>query len=105
MRKRVRMWTSKSAKQTTSRRWFMSLIEIRDFLLCSLVINYGLLLVWFTAFLFGHEPLYQLHTRWFRLSVEAFDAIHYGAMAAYKIGILLFNLIPLIALQFVRYGG
>jgi hypothetical protein len=45
--------------------------------------------------------MYRLHGRWFRLSPEQFDAIHYGAMAVYKIGILLLNLVPYLALRIV----
>jgi hypothetical protein len=29
------------------------------------------------------------------------DALHYGSMAVYKIGILLLNLVPLVALWLV----
>ena len=43
--------------------------------------------------------------RWFALPDASFDAIHYGGMAAYKIGILLFNLAPLAALWLARRGG
>jgi len=39
-----------------------------------------------------------LHTRWFKLSVETFDAIHYAGMSVYKIGVLLLNLAPFAAL-------
>jgi hypothetical protein len=42
-----------------------------------------------------------MHTRWFKLSVETFDAIHYAGMATYKIGVLLFNLVPLLALYLI----
>ncbi len=42
-----------------------------------------------------------MHTRWFRLSVETFDAIHYAGLAVYKIGIILLNLVPFIALCLV----
>jgi hypothetical protein len=42
--------------------------------------------------------MYRLHSRWFNLSVETFDAIHYASMALYKIGIMLLNITPLIAL-------
>jgi hypothetical protein len=42
--------------------------------------------------------MYRLHARWFRLPAEQFDAIHYAAMAIYKIGIILFNLVPYVAL-------
>jgi len=40
----------------------------------------------------------RFHGRWFRLSDEQFDALHYLGMLIYKIGILLFNLVPLIVL-------
>ena len=75
------------------------------FLLCSLAINYAILLTWFVAFLAARNWLRALHGRWFRLSEPAFDAIHYGGMAVYKIGILLFNLVPLLALYFVGSGS
>lgn len=42
-----------------------------------------------------------MHRRWFNLSVETFDAIHYGGLAVYKIGIILLNLVPLVALSAV----
>ena len=75
------------------------------FLLCSLAINYAILLTWFVAFVAARNWLRALHGRWFRLSDPAFDAIHYGGMAVYKIGILLFNLVPLLALHFVGSGS
>jgi hypothetical protein len=75
--------------------------ELREFLLWSAGINYVILLIWFGAFVYAHGWMYRLHTRWFKLSVETFDALHYGAMAAYKIGVILLNLVPLAALYLV----
>jgi hypothetical protein len=43
--------------------------------------------------------MYGVHSRWFHLSTDQFDALHYAGMALYKIGILLFNLVPYIALR------
>lgn len=77
----------------------MTLHEFRDFLLWCAGLNYAVLLVWFVVFVFARDWMYALHARWFKLSAEVFDGIHYSAMAAYKIGILLFNLVPLIALS------
>lgn len=73
----------------------------RNFLLWCAVINYGVLLVWFLFFMFAHDWMQRLHGRWFRISAEQFDAIHYAAMAIYKIGVLLFNLVPLAVLYIV----
>ena len=76
----------------------MSIDTLRATLLWSLVINYGVLLIWFAAFTLAHDGLYRLHSRWFQVSRETFDALHYGSMAVYKIGILLLNLVPVVAL-------
>lgn len=69
------------------------------FLLYTLGINYAILLLWFGVFVFARDWMRRLHGRWFALSDSTFDAIHYGGMAIYKIGILLFNLVPLLALS------
>jgi len=75
----------------------MTTTTLRDLLIWSLVFNYVILMVWFIALTVAHDWVYRLHTRWFNLSRETFDAIHYGGMAVYKIGILLLNLAPLVA--------
>jgi Family of unknown function (DUF6868) len=80
----------------------MNVEIVRDALLWCAVINYGVLLVWFLFFVLAHDWMHRLHGRWFRLSVEPFDAIHYAGMAIFKLGIILFNLVPYIALRIVR---
>ena len=76
----------------------MSIEVTRNFLLWSTVINYGILLVWFLVFVFAHDWILRIHGRWFRLSSDQFDAIHYAGMSIFKIGIILFNLVPFIVL-------
>ena len=45
--------------------------------------------------------LVHLPCRWFRLSAEQIDAINYGGLLLFKLGIFLFNLVPYIALRIV----
>jgi hypothetical protein len=71
---------------------------IKALLLYSLAFNYAILIIWFGVFSLAHDSMYRLQSRWFNLSVETFDAIHYASMALYKIGIMLLNITPLIAL-------
>ena len=78
---------------------------VSDFLLWCLFINYVILLWWFGAFVFARGWMYRLHGRWFRLSEERFDSIHYLGMAVYKLGILLFNLAPYVALRILASHG
>lgn len=76
----------------------MTIPDLKEILLWSAGINYAILLAWFGVFVYAHGWMYRLHTRWFKLSVETFDALHYAAMAVYKIGVLLLNVVPLAAL-------
>ncbi|AGI26240.1 hypothetical protein H681_21865 [Pseudomonas sp. ATCC 13867] len=80
----------------------MLLQDLKPFLLYCTLINYVILLIWFAAFSFAHDGLYRLHSRWFKISPEHFDALHYGGMAVYKIGVLVLNLAPLIALHLIQ---
>lgn len=79
----------------------MELETLSRFFLWCTIINFAVLLLWFLLFSLAHDWVHRLHGRWFRLSVEQFDAIHYAGIAAYKIGILLFNLVPYVALRII----
>ncbi len=77
----------------------MTVELIRDVLGWSALINYVVLLWWFLVFCFAHDWLFAFHGKWFRLTPERFDAIHYAAMAFYKLCIFVFNLVPYLALH------
>ncbi len=79
----------------------MSVEVLRSFLLWCTVINYAVLLAWFLVFALAHDGLQRLYGRWFRLSRDQFDVVHYAGMSVYKIGILLFNLVPAVVLYAV----
>jgi hypothetical protein len=79
----------------------MSTEVIRAFLLWCTIINYGILVLWFLFFIFTHDGIQRLHGKWFHFPREQFDTLHYVGMSIYKIGILLFNLVPYIVLRIV----
>ena len=79
----------------------MTLEVIRDALAWCAVINMGLLLWWFLFLILAHDWTYRFNSKWFKLSVDQFDAIHYGGMALFKMGIFLFNLTPYFALRII----
>jgi len=70
-----------------------------QFLGWSTLINLSLLLLWFGGFVLARDWIYRLHGRWFRLSPERFDAIHYGGMALFKMTVVVFNLVPYLVLR------
>jgi len=81
--------------------WLMSIVIVRQALLWCTVLNYSVLFVWWLFFLLAHDWMHGWQSQWFHLSREQFDALHYAGMALYKLGILLFNLVPYIALHIV----
>jgi len=76
----------------------MSIEMARSTLLWCTVINYGVLVIWFLLYMLPHGWLYRLWGRWFRLTAEQFDTLNFAGMALYKVGILLLNLVPCVAL-------
>ncbi len=80
----------------------MSLDMLQSFLGWCTLINMGLLLWWFLFFLFAHDWIYFFHGKFFKLSVETFDSIHYSAMAFFKLSFFLLNLVPYIVLLIIR---
>ena len=79
----------------------MALEEIRAFLGWCTLINWGILLVWWITIMVARDWMRGVHGKWFKISEERFDEIHYQAIAVYKLGIVLFNLAPYLALRIV----
>lgn len=75
---------------------------IRNFLMWCAIINYAILILWVGWFVVAHDSMKSLNDAVIRRKIENFDSIHYAGIAIYKIGILLFNIVPWIALIIVR---
>jgi len=65
------------------------------------LINFALLAWWLLFFVVARDWTYRLHTKWFRFPREQFNAIHYSLMGVFKMGIIIFNLVPYLALRIV----
>jgi hypothetical protein len=79
----------------------MTIEVLRSTLAWCIVLNWAFLLWWFLWFTLAHDWTYRVHSKWFDLSVDKFNTIHYGCMAIYKVGIILFVLAPYLALHIV----
>lgn len=79
----------------------MTLELIRTVLGWVAVLNIVLLLVWAGLFVFARAWMIRLHSRWFKLSPEVFDAMHYAGMGLYKIAIWMLFIIPYLVLRFL----
>lgn len=79
----------------------MTIQMVRDALLWCTVINYAVLIIWFLLFVLLHQWLVRWWSAWFHVSGENVTAINFAAIALFKIGILLFNLVPYVALRII----
>ena len=79
----------------------MTLETIRAALGWCIILNWGMLLFWFLMFRFARDWMLRIHSNWFNLSSGSYDTIHFSGMAVFKIWIILFNLVPYLALRIV----
>jgi hypothetical protein len=79
----------------------MDLTDLKGALLWCTLFNYLFLLLWAGLFILARDWMYRLHGRWFRLTPQTFDALHYAGLAFYKVTILFFNLVPWLALSLI----
>ncbi len=80
----------------------MSIEIARSFFLWCSVINIVILLIWATLATLGRDWLYRLVSRLFRISPEQLDMLNLAGLTLYKSGVLLFNIVPCIALYLVK---
>ncbi len=70
-------------------------------LLWCFVLGAVLLLFWFVLFLVAGECIYGLQSKWILITPHEFDLICYCGMGLVKLFVLLFFLIPYIAIRCV----
>jgi hypothetical protein len=80
----------------------MTLEQVRSALAWCVVMNFGILLLWFGLIALAHDWTYKVHSKWYNISVEKFDTIHYAGIAFFKILVITLNLVPYLALRIVR---
>ena len=74
---------------------------IRDVLAWCTLINMIALFVWVIFMSVAHDWVYRVHSWFFNITVEQFNAIMYGGLVAFKMGWMLFNLAPYLAMRIV----
>ena len=79
----------------------MEIETVRAFFMWCTIVNVALLILSFLICAFAGDLIYRAHGRWFPMSREAFNVVLYSYLGLYKIGVLIFNLVPYIALQIV----
>ncbi|MGD9021314.1 MAG: hypothetical protein PVF46_05910 [Lysobacterales bacterium] len=79
----------------------MDIQTLTEFFKWCTIINAGLMILAGVIFLLVPDFVYRVHTRWFNISRDNFDAICYSVFAFYKIVFIVFNVVPWIVLELI----
>ena len=79
----------------------MEIAVIRTFLMWCTIINGGLLILSFLICAYAGNWVHQVHSRWFPISKEAFNVAIYAGIGFMKMVIIVFNLVPYLALVII----
>lgn len=80
----------------------MDIETVRTFFMWCTIMSGGLLLLSFLIIAFAGDWVYRMHRKWFPLSRESFYGVIYGFLGVLKLFVLIFNLIPYMALLLVK---
>ncbi|MCP4641329.1 MAG: hypothetical protein GY851_12885 [bacterium] len=79
----------------------MDMETVRAFFMWCTIMNMGLLTVSIVICAFAGDWVYRTHSKFFPISREAFNVVIYSLLAGYKALLIMFNLVPYIALTII----
>ncbi len=79
----------------------MDVAALKHFFMWGAILNGGLFLLGFAVMRLAGDWLYRMRGAWYSVSRETFDRVNYAVFAFYKVCILLFFVVPWIALEIV----
>ena len=79
----------------------MDIQTVRQFFMWCTIVNGALLVLSFLICACAGDWIYRMHSKWFQISREAFNVAIYSFLGLFKIFILVFNLVPYVALLIV----
>jgi len=81
----------------------MNLKKLSEILILAFWLGILLLAFWANVFILWNVRLYASHAPWFSLTYREFALFQYGAMILFKLGLLIFFLIPWLAIKWYQY--
>ena len=79
----------------------MDIDSVRGFFMWCTIINAGVLIFTFLMCISMADFIYKMHSKLYPISREAFNVAIYSFMGIYKLFVIVFNLVPFIALAIV----
>ncbi len=79
----------------------MDLETLRAFFLWCTIVDVSLLVIAFLFCAFAGDWIYRMHGKWFPIPRDAFNVTIYAFIGLFKLFVLVFNLVPYLALCIV----
>jgi len=79
----------------------MDIQTLTTFFMWCTILNIGLLLFSSLILVFAGGWVHQMHSKWFPLPRETFNVVIYSFLGLFKIFILVFNVVPYVALLII----
>lgn len=79
----------------------MDIQTLTSFFLWCTILNGALLVLWTTMCIFAPDLVYRTQSKWFPIPRETFNVVMYAFLGLFKIGFLVFNVVPLLALLII----
>ncbi len=81
----------------------MDIEMLTQFFMWCTILNVALLVLAFSvvAFGFGSDFVYRIHSKWFPMPRDTFNAVIYVLIGMYKIFVFVFNIVPWITLLII----
>ncbi len=79
----------------------MELADLRTFFMWCTIMNGGLLLFWTLILLAAPGLVYRTQKPWVSISQERFTVVMYCFLGLFKLLVLVFNVVPFVALAIV----
>ena len=80
----------------------MDLDRLQDFLFWSLLLNVGIYLISLVGVLSLRRFMWKIHAKLFGVNEETANKVIYQYLAIYKLLLIVFNLVPWIAIQIIK---
>jgi hypothetical protein len=81
----------------------MTMTELANFLGWCTLLNFGLLILASVALMVASKPILAIHGRLMELEPAELSTAYFHYLANYKILILMFNLVPYLALRIMGH--
>jgi hypothetical protein len=79
----------------------MDIQTLTSFFMWCTILNIGLLMFSFLMLALAGDFVYRIHNKWFPMLRERFNPVIYSFIGFYKIIVIVFNVVPWIALTII----